>query len=140
MRGRKIGGILCEYLARPQPAVVAGLGLNLRVRAEHFPPALRASASSILLEGGRVPTAESLLHAILERIAARLSAYESDGFAAVRSDWLRLCDNLGEGVSVRVGNETVRGTNEGVDEAGRLLLGVPDGSVLRIDSGEVGSA
>lgn len=139
LRGKKIGGILCEYLNLPNqpPAIVAGLGINLTTQETDFPPELRESASSVLLSGGRVPDAEGLLHLLLERIAFWYKEYETGGFEAVREQWLGLCDNLGEMVSVRVADETLYGKNNGIDEAGRLLLENADGSTQRITSGEV---
>ncbi len=139
VRGKKIGGILCEYLEPPNhpPAVVAGLGVNLATRETDFPPELRESASSVLLSGGETPDAEGLLRLLLERIAFWYKEYESGGFDAVRERWLGLCDNLGESVSVRAADETLIGKNKGIDEAGRLLLEKADGTIERITSGEV---
>ena len=139
VRGKKIGGILCEYLEPPNqpPAVVAGLGVNLSTRKADFPPELLESASSVLLSGGEVPDAEGLLHLLLERTAFWYKEYESSGFGAVRDQWLGLCDNLGETISVHAADETLYGKNKGIDEAGRLLLEKADGSTQRITSGEV---
>ena len=139
VNGKKIGGILCEYFEPPNqpPAVVAGVGVNLTTREADFPPELRESASSVLLSGGEVPDAEGLLHLLLARVAFWYKEYESSGFGAVRNQWLRLCDNLGETISVRAADETLVGKNNGIDEAGRLLLEKPGGSVERITSGEV---
>ena len=139
VRGKKIGGILCEYLEPPNqpPAVVAGLGVNLTTREADFPPEVLESASSVLLSGGEVPDAEGLLHLLLERTAFWYKEYESGGFGAIREQWLGLCDNLGDQISVRAADETLYGKNKGIDEAGRLLLEKPDGSIERITSGEV---
>ncbi len=138
-RGKKIGGILCEYLRLQgqSPAVVAGLGINLTTREADFTPELRKTASSLLLSGGETPDAERVLHILLERIAFRYKEYESYGFGAVRERWLELCDNLGQSVSVRVADETFIGKNKGIDESGRMLLEKLDGSIERINSGEV---
>ena len=137
--GKKIGGILCEYISPPNrpPSVVAGVGVNLTTRETDFPPELRESASSIFLSGGRVPDAEHLLHLLLGRIAFWYKEYESNGFPPIRNHWLRLCDHLEEKISVRVGDEKFFGKNNGIDQTGRLLLEKPDGSIERINSGEV---
>lgn len=139
VNGKKIGGILCEYIDLPNqlPAIVAGLGINLTTQETDFPPEVRESASSVLLSGGRVPDAEGLLHLLLGRVAFWYKEYESSGFEVVRDQWLRLCDNLGKTVSVRVADETLIGKNNGIDEAGRLLLEKTGGSIERITSGEV---
>ena len=139
VNGKKIGGILCEYLEPPNqpPAVVAGIGVNLTTREADFPPELRESASSVILSGGEVPEAEHLLHLLLGRIAFWYKEYVTSGFGAVRDRWLGLCDNLGETISVRVADENLIGKNNGIDEAGRLLLEKPGGSTELITSGEV---
>lgn len=142
IEGRKIGGILCECAARPgaPPAVAAGVGVNLSTGEADFPPELRESASSVLLAGGRVPDAARLLGILLERIASRLAEYEAEGFGPARSRWLRLCDHLGERVSVRLPDGKMSGTARGIDEAGRLLLETAGGAVERLDAGEVEGA
>ena len=139
VNGKKIGGILCEYLEPPNqpPAVVAGLGVNLTTREADFPAELLASASSVLLSGGEVPDAEGLLDLLLARVAFWYKEYETSGFGAVRDRWLGLCDNLGETISVRAADEILVGKNNGIDEAGRLLLEKPGGLIERITSGEV---
>ena len=137
--GKKIGGILCEYISSENqpPAVVAGVGINLSMQRVDFPPELRESASSILISGGRVPHTEHLLHVLLGRIAFWYKEYETNGFGAVRDRWIRLCDNLGEPIRVTVADEKVVGKNKGIDESGRFLLEKSDGSSERIISGEV---
>ena len=139
VKGRKIGGILCEYTSLPNrpPSVVAGVGVNLTTRETDFPPELRGSASSVLLSGGRVPDTEHLLHLLLGRIAFWYKEYESNGFPPIRNHWLRLCDHLEEKISVRVADEKFLGKTRGIDQTGRLLLENPDGSIERINSGEV---
>ena len=142
VEGRKIGGILCECAAAPNapPAVAAGVGVNLTTEKTDFPLELRDSASSVLLSGGRTPDAAHLLPLLLGRVALRLEEYEAEGFGAVRSRWLRLCDHPGEEISVRAADGKIKGKSRGIDEAGRLLLERPDGSVERINSGKVENA
>ena len=139
VNGKKTGGILCEHLSAPNrpPAVVAGFGVNLTTREADFLPELRESASSVLLSGGEVPDADHLLHLLLGRIAFWYRQYEANGFDTIRDTWLGLCDNLGETITVRVADEAVAGKNNGIDEAGCLILENSDGSIERITSGEV---
>ena len=136
---KKMGGILCEYTAMPGelPAIVAGVGINLTTKETDFPPHLRERASSILHSGGKVPAIEHLLAVLLRRIAFWYAEYQSSGFGAIQNHWHRLCDHLGERISVCVADRRVRGKTMGIDERGRLLLEHADGTIQRISSGEV---
>ncbi len=138
-RGKKIGGILCEFTSIPgaHPSIVAGVGINLTTREIDFPPELRALASSILLSGGRTPDAENLLSLLLDHVAFWYKKYVSSGFGAVQTRWLHLCDHLGQRTSVRGADEKIDGTTKGIDEAGRLLIERADGSIERIVFGEL---
>ena len=54
LRGRKVAGILVEGRPQEQWAVV-GVGLNVAVRVEDFPPELRLTAATIGLEPASIP-------------------------------------------------------------------------------------
>jgi len=53
------------------------------------------------------------------------------------SEWKRLSSTLGKKVVVILGEETLRGTAEAIDNEGRLLLKLPSGEIKRISSGEL---
>jgi BirA family biotin operon repressor/biotin-[acetyl-CoA-carboxylase] ligase len=122
--GRKVAGILVE--GRPQEAwAVLGIGLNVALRRDDFPPELRATATSMGLEPDAIePTLERLLES-LERWTA---ADAADVLDAVRARDALL------GRAVRWASGAGRGA--GIDGDGRLVVATAGGDVA-LDSGEV---
>jgi BirA family biotin operon repressor/biotin-[acetyl-CoA-carboxylase] ligase len=122
--GRKVAGILVE--GRPQDRwAVVGIGLNVALRPEDFPPELRESAGTLGLEPEALePTLERLLEALERWIAA--------GPEAVLEEF-RARDAL-RGRPVRwAGGE---GRAAGVDGEGRLVVETAKGR-LSLEAGEV---
>ena len=124
--GRKVAGILAE--GRPQEGwVVLGIGLNVAVAQDDFPPELRALATSL----GRGPTAvEPVLALLLERLEHWLAAVPDDAMHAYRAR-----DALaGREISWNGG----RGTALGIADDGRLRVrSATDGAERLLDAGEV---
>lgn len=122
---RKLAGILVE--GRPQEHwAVLGIGINVALRLEQLPQDLRDRAATLGLDADdREPTLIRLRDA-LERW---LSASDAAVLHAVRArDALR-------GRPVRWDGGA--GTGAGIDDRGRLLVALPDGSSVALDAGEV---
>ena len=122
--GRKVAGILVE--GRPQERwAVLGIGLNVALRAEDFPPELRERAATL----GLLPEAiEPTLAQLLAHVERWITVSEQIVLEAVRArDALR-----GRPVSWAVGT----GVGAGIDRDGRLLIDTSDGRVA-LDAGEV---
>jgi BirA family biotin operon repressor/biotin-[acetyl-CoA-carboxylase] ligase len=122
--GRKVAGILVE--GRPQEGwAVVGIGLNVALRPEDFPPELRSTAGTLGLGTDAIePTLDLLLARLGDWLAADVEAV----VAAVRErDAL-----LGRPVRWAGGH----GVAAGVDESGRLVVETESG-VVKLDAGEV---
>ena len=121
---RKLAGILVE--GRPQERwAVLGIGLNVAVREEEFPPELIGRAGSMGLEPDAVEPA-------LERMLAGLSRWLERPPAEVLQA-LRGRDAL-VGRDVRWAGGA--GQAAGIDDDGRLLV-VTEGGRITLDAGEV---
>jgi BirA family biotin operon repressor/biotin-[acetyl-CoA-carboxylase] ligase len=122
--GRKVGGILVE--GRPQEGwAVAGIGLNVALRREDFPPELQRVAVGMGLEPDAI---EPTLARMLETLGRWLVAEPSAVLEAVRArDAL-----LGHGVRWAAG----AGRGAGIDGEGRLVVATDSGRVA-LDAGEV---
>jgi len=59
------------------------------------------------------------------------------GFAGTRIDWLARAFGLGEALSVTAGDRKLTGVFENLDETGRLILRLADGTRESITAGEV---
>ncbi|HZH23557.1 MAG TPA: biotin--[acetyl-CoA-carboxylase] ligase [Solirubrobacteraceae bacterium] len=123
--GRKLAGILVE--ARPQSGwAVLGIGVNVAVDLTALPADARAVAATL----GREPAAlEDTLEELLGHLERRLAEPAADCLAALRArDAL-----LGRPVSWDGG----KGTGAGIDDAGALLVRLPDGRLRTLEAGAV---
>lgn len=122
--GRKVAGILVE--GRPQEHwAVLGIGLNVALRAEDFPPELEHRAGTLGREPAEIePTLDALLRGLERWVAAESQAV----LDAVRArDAL-----LGREVRWAAGH----GRGAGIDGDGRLVVETDAGRVP-LEAGEV---
>ena len=121
--GRKLGGILIE--ARPQDGwAVIGVGLNLAIGRNEFPPELRETATS--LDAATAEDARGALDAALGRWV------EADA-GAILSEW-RARDGLR---GRRIAWDDGSGVADGVDDRGGLVVVVDSGDRVVLGAGEV---
>ena len=122
--GLKVAGILVE--GRPQERwAVLGIGLNVALREEDFPPELAGRAGTLGLEKDAV---EPTLERLLQSLDQWLPAAPEEVLEAVR-DRDALLDR-----PVRWAGGEGRGA--GIDAEGRLLVTTDDGQIA-LDAGEV---
>ena len=121
--GRKVAGILVE--GRPQEGwAVLGIGVNVAVR--EFPEELREIGGSL----GRTPAdVEPFLAKLLQTLQRGLS--ESPG--AVIEAWRQRDALRGRAITWNGG----AGVAAGVDEEGRLIVELEDGTTTALHAGEV---
>ncbi len=124
LEGRKVAGILVE--GRPTEGwMVLGIGLNVAVRPEDFPPELQDTAATLSREPADV---EPVLDELLTALSAWLSVPHDDVLGAFRAR-----DALFER-EVSWANGT--GVAEGIDADGRLVVRTGT-QIERLDAGEV---
>ena len=125
--GRKLAGILLE--GRPQEGwALLGVGLNVGTTADEFPDELRATATSLAIEGGADPGVEAVLAAVLDALDRWLARSPRDVLAAWRER-----DVLAGGPVRWSGGH---GIAAGLDDSGALLVDT-DAGRLALDAGEV---
>ncbi len=121
----KLAGILVE--GRPQEGwAVLGIGLNVAVRIDDLPAELRLSAASLELESDAI---EPLLRRLLLTLEKRLSENTLDTLAA----WRKRDALFNREVSW--GGQS--GLAQGIDNAGHLIVALPDGCAAALSAGEV---
>jgi BirA family transcriptional regulator, biotin operon repressor / biotin---[acetyl-CoA-carboxylase] ligase len=122
--GRKVAGILVE--GRPQEGwAVVGIGLNVALRVDDFPPELQETAATLGLPEEAV---EPSLTEMLGRLATWIAADADAVLSAVRARDALLDQ------PVRWAGGSGRGG--GIDGDGRLVV-VTDGGRVELDAGEV---
>jgi len=141
VRNGKLGGILTEMRTGHGPAqtVVVGIGLNVDLGrapdADHIKTRL-GYVSDLAACLDELPDRSELSAIMIDTIFNTLVEFELDGFdrfadAWQRFDWLR-----GQRVSIESPDGRTRGTCQGIDADGALLLRTSSGS-QRVLSGSI---
>ena len=128
--GGKLAGLLAEVepaAPGPGPAVVLGIGVNLRVDA--FPAGVAGASLHRLLAPAPPPAAEELLVTLLPALAARIRSLEAGGIAALLPDWRARAVGLGGRVLAETPAGRVEGRAVDVDTDGALLIETAGGTV-----------
>lgn len=138
--GRKLAGVLIE--ARPQDGwAVIGIGVNISISREEFPPELRDTATSIFDAGHRTQERGSagpspLLSAgppLLGPLNKRLDNWVQAGPDEVLAAWRSRDALRGREVEWDGGS----GVADGVDDRGYLVVVTPGGDRITVGAGEV---
>jgi BirA family biotin operon repressor/biotin-[acetyl-CoA-carboxylase] ligase len=138
--GRKLAGVLIE--ARPQDGwAVIGIGLNISIKEEEFPPELRDTATSIFSAGHRIQERGSagrspLLSAgppLLDPLNQRLNHWVQAEPNEVLTEWRNRDALLGREVEWDDGS----GVADGVDDRGYLVVVTASGDRIAVGAGEV---
>lgn len=139
LEDKKLCGILTEAAVAPDGSleyVVVGIGLNLTQDRGDFPPDLAASATSLAQHLTCPPSREALLDALLRELNGMWAAFPSG-----REAWLEAyrarCSTLGREVDVISPAGVRSGLALCVGEDFSLSVRFSDGSVDRLNSGEV---
>lgn len=138
IHGRKICGILAETADTDEGlAVIVGIGINLN--NANFPPELAGTATSVEAESGKKVTAEEIAETLtrfLQYFYGILT--DNGGAAAIIDEWRKRSTYFsGKAVRVKLGNETVTGTTDGLEPNGALRLRTENGEVRIVQTGDV---
>ncbi|HKY06366.1 MAG TPA: biotin--[acetyl-CoA-carboxylase] ligase [Blastocatellia bacterium] len=134
--GRKICGILLETATERETLQYAVLGLGVNLRQQSFPEELRETATSLLLETGRIIDAGEFLPPLLDRLDTwyRASVTRPSEVIArweALSSYARDCRVL-----VATGSGMLEGVTRGLTARGGLLV-ESQGECREVLSGEV---
>jgi BirA family biotin operon repressor/biotin-[acetyl-CoA-carboxylase] ligase len=137
---RKAAGILAEMSSDPDRVrhVVIGVGINVNMEPDDFPPEISAKATSLRIRAGRPFSRVEVLARFLDSFAGRYGEFLPGGFAAVAGGWDRRDFLRGRRVLLRRGVGEAWGVAEGVDPEGALRFR-PDGAARAeaVRSGEI---
>jgi BirA family biotin operon repressor/biotin-[acetyl-CoA-carboxylase] ligase len=130
LTGAKFAGILIEG---ENSAVVVGIGINC---ASH-PAGMEYPATDLAAAGAAVSPA-ALFGALSVKMIGRVAQWNGgEGFSTIRTDWLARAAGLGDDVRVRLADCELIGRFEAIDQAGSLVLRLPDGKTTTVAAGDV---
>ena len=135
---RKLCGILCEMEAEMGAVhhIVAGVGLNVNMTADDFPPELRETATSLRLAAGREVPRTPLLAAFLNHLEPMCDRWlAADDLTPFLDAYQRLSLLHGHEIRVEQSRGTLVGRAQGITPQGELILETPQG-IARVHSGD----
>jgi BirA family biotin operon repressor/biotin-[acetyl-CoA-carboxylase] ligase len=136
--GCKLGGILVELggdALGPCHAIV-GIGINLRMPAEHGETIDQPWTDVAALTAGKVPARNVLAGRILGRLADALETFAAEGFAAFEPEYAQHDALRGREVMISNVGKPFAAIADGVTRRGALRI-LCDGIAREVDSGEV---
>jgi len=137
--GKKVAGILGEMIAEVDVLryVILGIGVNVNVRRESFPPDLKDTATSLSLELGHDASRSEFLCRVLEHFEAYYGLLLAHGVRPVLDAWRSLPSILGSEVSAETPEGPVQGKALDIDEQGALMVEAAAGKVVRVLAGDI---
>jgi len=139
INGKKTAGILTEMHAEPDQVkhLVIGIGVDVNLEAEEFPPELRQIATSLRAETGEAVDRPELACRILKELDAEYERLNAGRFSEVADEWEEHCTTIGRQVSIRLGERQLRGRAEALGEDGALLVRSEHGRLEPVIGGDV---
>ncbi len=131
--GRKLAGVLVEsrFVSGRPELFLAGIGLNVNVARDEFPPELRETATSLSAELGREVSRTVAARALLEGLDRWARSMQA-GPAEIAAAWRERSGILGRDVTVETAGRTLQGRVEDVDVLEGVELRLQGGDRVRI--------
>ncbi len=135
---KKVCGILTEAKTSPKGLeyVVVGVGIDLNVDVNAFPPELREGATSLKQELEKEIYSVELVQSFLENFEKLYNDFKNGKFPEILMEWRKHSKTIGAKVEVHKRGKVVRGQAVGITNEGILILEMDDGRLEKIISGE----
>jgi len=116
---------------------ILGIGVDVNLTGDEFPPDLRRLATSLRAEAGQLIDRPALAAQILRELDRDYDRIGAGRFEEVAEEWEQLCTTLGRRIVVRVGDRRIAGCAEALDPDGALRLRTQHGHLERVTGGDV---
>ena len=135
---KKLCGILTEMSTELMEIqyVIPGTGVN--VNQTEFPDDIKATATSLRIESGKIQKRSEIIAAIMEAFEGYYDTFmKTRDMSGLIEEYNANLVNLGNEVCVLDPAGEYRGISEGINREGALLVRLSDGTLKEIISGEV---
>lgn len=135
VRGRKLAGVLVETARSGSGAAMlaVGIGVNCLQHAGHFPPEIRARATSLEIEAHGAVSREAVAIGLLERLDELLPAAMGEAAHALGQRWRQHSGDVGRRAELVHGGRNYSGTVVDIDGSHGLWMQLDGGGRLRFD-------
>ncbi|UCC33517.1 MAG: biotin--[acetyl-CoA-carboxylase] ligase [Candidatus Bathyarchaeota archaeon] len=139
IKGRKVCGILTETSIKGETIdfAVVGIGINANTSLDSFPERLRGTLTSLKKELGEEIDREDFLRALFEKLEHYYRLLEEEKFDLILQEWRSLGGFLGQHVEVISLDEKIVGQAVDVNQNGKLVIKLEDGSERKVTVGDV---
>ena len=138
VNGKKVCGILTEMSTEEDAIryVVVGIGIN--ANTTDFPEEIRATATSLALELGHPVCRAAVINGVMCAFEEYYGRYrETLDMSLLKELYNQKLVNAEREVKVLAPGGDYTGISHGINDAGELIVELPDGSIREINSGEV---
>lgn len=138
INGRKICGILTEMRVKGRRLdfVIAGIGLNVNMMKEHFDEHLRNTATSVLMESGKIYSRIVIMARLIDSFEKWYNVFLNDGFTPIHEFWMDHAYGIGEKIIISFKDDVIEGKLKGLDKDGTLLVEEDTGKMHKILTGD----
>jgi len=138
LSGKKVSGLLTEMSAEPDRIrhIVLGIGVNVNMDSKALPPDVRKISTTLAAATGTHVDRTVFLRTLLGELDHWYHRFLHND-AEVLAAWKELNVTLGHRVAVSGGGAKLEGLARGVDDEGRLILKLDDGTLRQVAAGDV---
>jgi len=135
--GKKLAGILTEISTEMDAVDYVIIGVGLNVNTASFPPDLKETATSLLLETGRLHSRSSLTKEFMKWFEEYYELFQRADFKPILNRWRQFSHIGGRRIKVETIGGMTSGTALDIDGDGFLMVEDDDGHIQKIYSGDI---
>jgi len=138
VQNKKVAGILVEatLLADKIEYVILGIGVNTNISSEEAPNELKNKICSLKEITGKEIQNDDMMIAILNKLSSLYSCIPEKAHL-ITDKWKEYSSTIGSLIRAKVKGREIYGRAIDIDSLGRLLIKTGEGTVIRVDVGEV---
>ncbi|GAB5046658.1 biotin--[acetyl-CoA-carboxylase] ligase [Thermodesulfovibrio sp. TK110] len=136
---KKIGGILTEMKIEGEKikSAIVGIGINVNMTEEDIPEEIKEIATSLKIYKGEDFSREVLTVEIIKEFDKWYQLLEKRQRKTIIDRWMQLSGTIGRQVKIILADRQLVATAEAIDEEGRLIVKLSDGTYEKICAGDV---
>lgn len=136
---KKIGGILTEMKIEGEKikSAVVGIGLNVNMTEEDIPEEIKNIASSLKICKGEDFSRSLLALEIIKEFDKWYQLLEKKQRKTIIDRWMQLSGTIGRQIRIVLTDKEILGIAEAIDEEGRLIVKLDDGSYEKVCAEDV---
>ena len=136
---KKVGGILTEVKIEGEriKSAVVGIGINVNMTENDIPEEIKEIATSLKIYKGEDYSRSLLALEIIKEFDRWYQLLEKRQRKTIIDRWMQLSGTMGRQVKIILTDKELKGTAEAIDEEGRLIVKLSDGTYEKICAGDV---